>query len=166
MFLYSTFIPPEQEPFMSWLLNNESLVRQGAAAYEGQRVTLESKLVRYECVVSALLYTGRSCSPLMLAESDDARSTFLRMTGMTLALGWWAVLGFIFAPLALYTNLVKRGDKGTVSEFLEIVHNPGAAMKSDAWSSYVASPLLAMGMLFFLVIAIFGAMFAQKFIGH
>lgn len=173
MFFFSNYVRPTEEPLVKWIVANEDLIRQGAAAYEGQVVTPQSVLVRYDCVMSFILYTGRTCSPLMLMESEKAKSTFIRMTGLTLCLGWWALFGIVYTPQALWTNF-SGGDKKTVNEILELAHPPEApatttkpaVQKNSELKVLAAVPLFMFSMVVLAFVVVGVAIVAKKISGH
>ena len=181
VFFFSNYVKPTEEPLLKWIVDNQDLIRQGAAAYEGQVVTPQSTLVRYDCVMSFILYTGRTCSPLMLMDSEKAKSTFIRMTGLTLCLGWWALFGIVYTPQALWTNF-SGGDKKTVSEILDLAKTLGpsedpttattsasaatAAKKSSGLGVLPVVPLFMLGVVALAFVVVGIAIVAKKIIGH
>jgi hypothetical protein len=166
MFFFSQYVRPSEEPLLKWVVENEALIRQGAATYENKVVTMQSTLVRYECVMSFILYTGRTSSPLLLAETESAKSTFIRMTALTMCLGWWALFGVVYTPQALWTNF-SGGDKKTVSEILEIINTPESAKKKDPSLAVLpVVPLFMLGVVVFAFLAVGVAIIAHKITGH
>ena len=128
MLAVSTFDPPKEEPLLRWIAQNEKFIEGGSASYEGQRVTLNSLVTRYNCVCSFIFFTARTCSPYVLVDSDKATTMAWRYNLMTFLFGWWSIFGLAYTPIALYKNMVGK-EQRRVAEVLYEIHHPEIAAK-------------------------------------
>jgi hypothetical protein len=142
-FSTSSYQPPKENPMLGWLLENEKLIGDGAASYEGERITKETVLTRFTCVGSMIFVTMRTSSPWLVKDSEAATAAFRRCTAVTMFFGWWSLFGMIYTPEALYNNF-SGGTKRTVAELLYDLHNPAQAVKKQnalSWKMLLIFPI-------------------------
>jgi hypothetical protein len=145
MFFVSTYEKAKDQPLLKWIAGNDQLIEQGAASYQGQRVTKNSNVTRYGVVCSCLIATMRTHTPFLLADSEEARAAALRSTLVTALFGWWALFGIGYTPITLIQNL-RGGDKRTVEQVIYDLNHPDeAARKANQYRPVV--PIIMIGML-------------------
>ncbi len=87
------------------------VIIKGAEALTPQQLSSElsrgAKIVVFEYCVSIVVLTfKRPSAPHLVRAGQSALALSLPYTLLSLAFGWWGIpWGFIYTPMALYTNL-------------------------------------------------------------
>ncbi len=113
-----------EESFVNWLAHNVSGIKDGTAVYNGERVTAESIVTRYELCYSIILFTSKKSSGFLLMGTPEQKRTLITYTLLTFLFGWWGIpWGFIWPPAIIANNLFG-GVKVTVGQLLNFIENP------------------------------------------
>lgn len=113
---------PGQE-FAAWISSNVDNIKNGSAVYKGERITLETELIRYEMCYSFLVVFVRQSSAYFIVGSPEANKTAVLATLTTALCGWWSLHGIIFTPIILMRNIL-RSNKLTVGQLFEKAEAP------------------------------------------
>lgn len=132
-------------PLGDWIVQNLDSIRNGTGVYEGQRITVDTELVRFHTCYSMVFLFMRQPSPLFLKDSPEAMKAGSIATVATFLLGWWSIHGIIYTPITLVRNMLQS-DKTTIAQMIERAENPP---KTPAWQR-----IMAVGFLI-LVAAVF-----------
>ena len=115
-----------QEPEASlseYIVKNVENIKNGSAVFKGQRITLDTELVRYHTCYSFLVLFMRRSSPFYLKDSVEASKAAAIAITATMLLGWWSLHGIIFTPITLVRN-VLQSDKTTIRQLFEDAEKP------------------------------------------
>jgi hypothetical protein len=116
--LYVGTIFERQRAFGIWLFDNADAIAAGTARFGEKEIRSETPVVFVHLVTSALVVTGaRTIGPLLLDDPTLARSRSI-VNAVTVATGWWSLLGLMRTPVALTSN-GGGGVRSTVGEYLK-----------------------------------------------
>ncbi len=87
-------------------------------AHLQQELNAGAKFVTYQYVISILIMTFQRSSDIYFIRAEESRLTRgLVFSLISLLFGWWGIpWGFIYTPMALFTNF--RGGKDVTAEVL------------------------------------------------
>jgi len=112
---------PFRGEFGHWLYGHKSeILKKGKADFRGTPITVETRVVRYNAVLSYLLVTKPFESPLILIDQKRIYSflTLISYSFLTFLFGWWNIpKGAIQTFRAIFSNL-KGGQIKTVGSIL------------------------------------------------
>lgn len=113
------------EPFINWLADNVSGIKDGTAVYNGERITTETVVTRYEMCYSIIFFTSKQSSSYVLMGTPQQKRILITNTLLTFLFGWWGFpWGIIWTPAIIANNLFG-GVKATVGQLISFVENPG-----------------------------------------
>ena len=110
----------EDRDFKAWLLANaEKIKNKNILFYRGQRIGLETMLVRHHLVFSALVISFRKQTRWIIKEKESRAWHSLAACLYTCFYGWWGFpFGILWTIVALVKN-VQGSTSITVQELLQ-----------------------------------------------
>lgn len=97
--------------------------------FQGQRVTLESEVVRYFMCWSVIVMTSWKTTDYFLKGTEGQTRALIASTAVTLLAGWWGIpFGIVLTPFYLIRNVIG-GEKSTVAKLIGIMENPTEFLK-------------------------------------
>jgi|SRR5579864_6685 len=106
--VYSQFrFAKEDRHFKSWLVANAEKIRNNQLAFfRGQRISLDTVLVRHHLVFSAVFISFRMKTRWIIKDKEPRFWHALAASLYTLCYGWWGFpFGIFWTPVALIKNL-------------------------------------------------------------
>ncbi len=97
-----------RDKFLEWLFENEKEVLNTGASYKGDMITIDTQLIQYCIVYSAVILTKKDFSNYCVKGSNRSIRVGILSTLFNSIAGWWGIpWGFIYTPQSLYINLAK-----------------------------------------------------------
>src|SRR5215469_8846635 len=97
----------ENQRFTAWLVANAEKIRNNQVVfYRGQRISLDTELVRHHLVFSALILSCRMQTRWIIKGKESRFWNAIAASLYTLFYGWWGIpFGIIWTPVAVLKNL-------------------------------------------------------------
>ncbi len=112
-----------QNPLIDYIVENLDLIKNGGAVFQGERITLDTELVRYHTCFSFIVFFMRQSSPYFIKGTPEATKAASIAIVASSLLGWWSIHGIIFTPITLVRNIL-HSDKTTIGQLIEKAENP------------------------------------------
>lgn len=122
--IYVLYIKPNDKQFsrdklLYWLIDNEDEVRKYGSRYKREAIKMDTLIVRYTIVYSAVIFCRRTYSNFYIKGSDTAFNVKCLTLLSNFLLGWWQIpFGVYYTAKSLYENLSSK-NAITVAEFLD-----------------------------------------------
>lgn len=107
---------------VNWIASNLENLKSGSAVFNGQRITMQTELVRFHSCYSCVVLFFSRRSQYFLKDSAEANKAAAIAVFASFLLGWWSLHGIIFTPITLFRNVFQT-DKTTVGELINLVEN-------------------------------------------
>ena len=100
-----------RKKFFQWLEDNWTALETGVMHPEGYLISLDTKLVRYKVVFSAILATVSFESRPYVFEHRSAGAAQVSFTVLSAIFGWWflGLDGIAETSKAIYSNMRNKG---------------------------------------------------------
>lgn len=112
-----------QNPLIEYIAENLDLIKSGGGVFQGERITLDTELVRYHTCFSFVVIFMRQASPYFVKGSSEAMKAASIAIIASSLLGWWSIPGIILTPISLVRNVLHT-DKTTIRQIIEKAENP------------------------------------------
>ena len=121
--------------FKSWLKINEEKIRNNELVfYRSKRITLNTVVVRYHLVCSALSLSGRMYTRWVVLGQEPNMRYVWGAAFYSLWNGWWGIPGLIWTPIAIVKNL-NSSSTTRVEDLLRVPPPPPQGFRQIfAWS--------------------------------
>jgi hypothetical protein len=110
-------------PLIAYIVENIEAIREGAGVFNGQRITMDTELVRFHTCYSMLVVFMSRSSPYYLKDSPEASKAASIAIVASSLLGWWSIHGLIYTPITLAKNIL-RSDKISIRQLIEAAETP------------------------------------------
>ena len=110
----------EDQEFTRWLVSNSEKIRnRNAVFYKGQRVSLETRLVRHHLVFSALIVSFRKQTRWIIKDKEPRTWHALGASLYTCFYGWWGFPFGIFWTIVALVKNIQGATSVTVQQLLQ-----------------------------------------------
>lgn len=110
-------------PLEDYISTNLESIKSGMGVYNGERITLDTELVRYHtCYSFVVLFMSRTSPYFVKGSSDAIKAASIAIVASSLV-GWWSIHGLIYTPITLFRN-VFHTDKTTIRQMIERAEAP------------------------------------------